>query len=89
MGSEHRKSRRRYVYHGARIVGIDGSAVGVCRILDLSASGARLQIKTTDTVPDHFILLLSRDGRVHRKCSVVWRNETAVGVEFIQQQITP
>jgi len=34
-------------------------------------------------LPDYFILLLSHDGHLRRQCSVAWRTETAIGVEFI------
>ena len=45
-------------------------------------TGARLEIKNLEAVPDQFMLLLSYDGRLRRQCSVVWRSETAIGIEF-------
>ena len=83
MGPEFRKSKRRYVHHGARLVSGDGSALGECFMADLSATGARLQVKQPATLPDEFILLLSHTGQLRRKCSVTWRAETEVGVKFI------
>jgi hypothetical protein len=52
-------------------------------MLDISGIGARLAVNGADTLPDQLVLLLSHDGRSHRRCSVVWRSETAIGVEFI------
>jgi hypothetical protein len=60
----------------------DGSALGECVMADLSATGARLQVKQPATLPDEFILLLSHSGQLRRKCSVTWRAETEIGVKF-------
>ena len=81
---EARSSKRRSVLQGARIAGVDGSFLENCRILDVSAGGARLQVSNPSGLPDHFFLLLSRDGTLRRQCAVVWRSETNVGVEFVQ-----
>ncbi len=82
MRAEYRKNRRHYVVHGARIVGPDGSGLVSCRMLDVSGTGARLEVKGADSLPDQLVLVLSHDGRLRRQCSVVWRSETAIGVEF-------
>ena len=83
MGPEQRKSIRRIVRQGARMVRVDGTALGACMMIDVSATGARLTLETTDAVPNHFILLLSRDGQVHRECAVAWQSGSTVGVRFI------
>ena len=83
MPAESRKSTRRYVRNGARIVGTDGSALGLCVVADLSAGGACLQVEAPDALPDKFILLLSHTGRLRRMCSVTWRAGTSIGVKFI------
>ncbi|MGB7252204.1 MAG: PilZ domain-containing protein [Xanthobacteraceae bacterium] len=82
MRPEFRKKKRRYISHGARIALADGSLLENCRIIDISGTGARLEIKNLEGVPDQFVLLLSYDGRLRRQCSVVWRSETAIGIEF-------
>jgi hypothetical protein len=83
MSAEPRESTRRYVRNGARIVGTDGSALGLCVMADLSATGACLQVDAPDTLPDEFILLLSHSGQLRRKCAVAWRTETSIGVKFV------
>lgn len=83
MIREQRRAKRYNVFHGARIAQADGSFLGICRMIDLSRTGARLEMKMAGKLPDHFILVLSHDGRLRRQCLVVWRSETAVGVEFI------
>jgi hypothetical protein len=83
MRTDLRKKKRRFISHGARVVLADGSLLENCRIIDISGTGARLEIKNLTAVPDQFALLLSYDGRLRRQCSVVWRSETAIGIEFI------
>ena len=83
MRPEHRKSTRRFVDHGARIVGTDGAAFGPCVMIDISGTGARLKTNASQALPDEFILLLSHDGRLRRQCTVEWRSEMTVGVRFL------
>ncbi len=84
MTTDHRNGRRRVVRQRARIVLADGSLLGLCRICDISTSGACLEFARADAVPDNFILLLSYDRRLRRQCSVVWRSDNSVGVEYIR-----
>jgi hypothetical protein len=83
MRSEARKNTRRFVRNGARMVGVDGSALGACLMIDISGTGARLRVETSDALPDEFILLLSHDGQLRRQCTVAWRAEGSVGVQFL------
>ena len=82
MRDDQRKIKRHYVYHGARIAGLNGSLLADCRMLDVSGTGARLEVKTPDVIPDELVLLLSHDGRLHRRCRVIWRSEVSIGVKF-------
>jgi hypothetical protein len=82
MLTDRRKGKRRYVAHGARIVCDGGSGLQNCRMLDVSAFGAQLELEKAATLPDKFVLLLSHDGRLRRQCLVVWRTPNAVGIEF-------
>jgi hypothetical protein len=52
-------------------------------MLDVSATGARLRFNRTSELPNEFILLLTKDGRVRRRCQIVWRNEDIVGIRFV------
>ena len=58
-----------------------------CVIADISASGARLSVDSVRDVPDEFILSLN----VHlmRKCKVMWRKRTQVGVRFVYTTSRP
>jgi hypothetical protein len=54
-----------------------------CRLVDISANGARLVVENVDNTPDSFNLLLSRFGRPQYRCNVVWKRGDEVGVEFL------
>jgi hypothetical protein len=82
MSTDRRKGVRRNLAHGARIVCDDGSDLKNCRMLDVSAFGAQLELENALTLPGKFVLLLSHDGRLRRQCIVVWRKQNAVGIEF-------
>ncbi|MFZ3361168.1 MAG: PilZ domain-containing protein [Xanthobacteraceae bacterium] len=83
MGREARNTKRRFISTGARIVLADGADLANCRIIDISGTGARLEVTNLDAVPEQFFLVLSYDGRSRRQCSVVWRSEKTIGVEFV------
>jgi hypothetical protein len=55
-----------------------------CRLHDVSQSGAKLSpTGNPQTLPERFNLFLTADCKVGRKCEIVWRNESGVGVAFI------
>jgi PilZ domain len=83
MTKEARKGRRRIVRHPAMILNSDKSIFGQCTMLDVSANGAKIKLQVGDQVPDKFILLLSKDGKVSRQCKVSWRKGTEIGVQFV------
>jgi hypothetical protein len=54
-----------------------------CRVVDISENGARLIVDNIENTPDRFNLLLSRFGSPNYRCSVVWKRDNEVGVEFL------
>jgi PilZ domain len=76
-----RKSARRRMRYTAWIALKPGELHG-CVLFDISASGARMQVEDAKTIPDHFLLWLSGNGKAKRKCGVVWRNARQIGVRF-------
>jgi hypothetical protein len=83
MGIQNRKHPRRRVQQFGVILNRDGSVSSRCVMLDVSATGARLRIQTTSAVPDEFTLVLSKGGRVRRRCQIVWRREDIMGIRFL------
>jgi hypothetical protein len=53
-----------------------------CALSDISDTGARIDVEDAKTIPDHFVLLLSGNGKARRKCRVVWRKATQIGLTF-------
>ena len=82
MPADKRKDPRRYVGHGARITWEGSADLTDCRMADVSAFGARLELKAAEAIPEQLILVLSHDGQLRRQCKVVWRSNDAIGIEF-------
>jgi PilZ domain-containing protein len=77
-----RKSPRRAFHYNATIV-IDGETQShPCAIVDISNTGARLQLKDDFELPEHFLLLLTRGGGARRRCKIIWRDGLFAGVQF-------
>ncbi len=88
---EHRRNAKRVRFStgfNMRIVGRDGSWQRRCTMLDVSDSGARLQVDGSLDGLDlkDFILLLSAIGSAHRRCDLVWRDGNYIGVRFLHRE---
>jgi hypothetical protein len=83
MRNDKRKEVRRLMQHTAWIAQKDQPLIG-CVLSDVSEHGARLDVESIESIPDEFMLFLSRRGVPRRKCRVAWRsNEQAqLGVRF-------
>ena len=82
MDNKRRFFRRRLEYRGFVMYGAN---VRSCSVSDASEGGARIQIQDPADVPDRFVLSLSRRGPPCRKCQVVWRTDSALGVRWESQ----
>jgi hypothetical protein len=78
-----RRFLRRRLGHGGFVM--FGTHMRSCLVSDASEGGARIQIHDPADVPDQFVLSLSKRGPPCRKCQVVWRTETALGVRWESQ----
>jgi hypothetical protein len=69
------------------IISIDGTWRRECRVLDISASGARLVM--TDPIDGlnlkEFFLALSKSGSVFRRCEMIRVNGEELGVRFLER----
>jgi hypothetical protein len=81
--SEMRKKPRRPLHYSAKIVTDGKDRARACTISDISEIGARLVLDSDDELPERFFLLLTTSGRARRRCRVVWRTGTTVGVAFM------
>jgi hypothetical protein len=77
--SERRRTHRTEVEWCAKILA--NQSLQRCVVRDVSFLGARLAFSSTADVPDDFELALHQ-MHMQRRCSVVWRSETEIGVKF-------
>lgn len=82
--AEKRKNIRRSITYPAFIELGSGAPARECTLCDASQQGAQLAVADPATVPNEFILALSSDGAARRRCRVIWRTESSVGVEFLK-----
>ena len=82
MSGEGRRSKRRSVYHTAMIYQTNGARLAPCVVRNVSVGGAQIELQREVKLPLTFLLSLSENGQVRRRCKVVWQFSTAVGVSF-------
>jgi hypothetical protein len=80
--AELRKSPRRKFHYNATIIVERGADPRPCAIIDISHSGARLQLKNDCELPERFMLLLTKGDGPRRHCKIVWRDGLLIGVQF-------
>jgi hypothetical protein len=83
MSTNNRRTVRQSVNSPAWMETGRSARLDKCRLVDISANGARLFVENIDETPDHFNLLLSRFGHPSYRCNVVWKLGNEVGVEFL------
>jgi hypothetical protein len=59
-----------------------GEQLRECTVWD--ESGARIIVDAPETVPDVFHIYMTLDFSSRRRCRVVWRSKTQIGVEFLR-----
>jgi len=83
MPKDNRRKSRKALKTTAFVYTIDGWPVGECKTLDVSETGAKLIWTSPDDVPPEFLLSLSPNGRVRRRCQIKWREADKIGVRFV------
>ena len=82
MGAENRKRARKALRYAAwLLIGKDQPPVP-CAVVDISDTGARIDISGSEELPTRFILMLNGSGKARRLCRAVWRSAQQVGVHF-------
>jgi hypothetical protein len=64
--------------------GEGGPLVG-CTLLDISPSGAKLELDANERIPETFFLQLTRYGHQHFSCRTVWRSSNMIGVTIAKE----
>jgi PilZ domain len=83
-----RKFRRTHAAVSARwcvvVAGSVGQQLRECTVWDESENGARLVVEAPEKIPDLFHIYMTLDFSSRRRCRVIWRSKTQVGVEFLR-----
>lgn len=86
-GESRRASRIRLEHrYPVNLMGVDGTWRRSCFLLDVSATGAKLDVEGSIDVlrAREFFLLLSSTGLAFRRCELVWIDGTQAGVRFVK-----
>jgi PilZ domain-containing protein len=78
-GKDERRAARRNIKRTARLSFARQNLV--CTVRNVSATGASIQVANVDTIPDSFQLVMEMETAA-RRCVVVWRKATQIGVKF-------
>jgi hypothetical protein len=63
------------------MIGFDGAGLD-CLVCNVSQSGAAIEIKGNNLVPESFNLTVDSE-RINKDCRVVWRKYQRLGVAFV------
>ena len=87
MKFDGRKALRVRMDHkqAVNLMGSDGTWRRSCVLLDVSQSGAKVEVEGTLDVlqAKEFFLLLSSTGLAYRRCELVWIDGTTAGLHFV------
>lgn len=83
-GQGRRKSPRRGFHYSIKVIGPNAIQWDGF-IVDISESGAQLEVFDTRDIPDDFSMLVGGQRAVKRLCHVVWRSHDRLGVKFVHQ----
>lgn len=84
MSAEHRSETRQRVFLKGRIIFNNGASSMDCLVRELSASGARLALSESSTLPEMFDLYIPQKDRTYRS-ALRWRRAGSVGITFAQE----
>ena len=73
MPASKKREARKLLGQPAWVTLEGGFAARPCVVKDLSASGAKITIDDSNTLPAKLRLAFTRDARTGHKCRVVWR----------------
>ncbi|KQP29054.1 PilZ domain-containing protein [Methylobacterium sp. Leaf100] len=84
--SEHRREVRQRTFLKGRILFNKGASSMDCLVRDMSASGARLALSETTTLPESFDLYIPQKDRTYRS-TLAWRRADGVGITFLDEAV--
>jgi len=82
MAEKSPRAKRQPVNQDGMIYAINGAQIAPCRLRNVSATGAQIELLREIELPKTFLLSLSENGSVRRRCTIAWQFSTVVGVKF-------
>ena len=89
MAKRDKRIKRRVAFDhqiDSAVVAVDGTWSVKGRVNDISETGAKFTAigRVDDRIRrDEFFLVLSGDGKVNRRCKIVWDDKSAFGLQFV------
>ncbi|WP_019904357.1 PilZ domain-containing protein [Methylobacterium sp. 77] len=80
--SDNRREPRQRTFLKGRIIFNNGASSMDCLVRDMSATGARLALSETATLPEVFELFIPQKERTY-KASLRWRRTDGIGIAFV------
>lgn len=82
MTANLRREKRQPIEVDGMLYDLQGKALVEIAVRNVSPGGAQIEMSTEVELPATFLLALTRDGTVRRKCKKVWQFATVAGVSF-------
>ncbi len=79
---ESRKPRHKSTYEAWMTLD-GGFAKRSCNIVDLSKTGACIEVDDASSVPGVISVAFTKDVRKLTRCRLIWRKGSMIGVEFL------
>jgi hypothetical protein len=89
MSKDRRKHPRRDVNYACWVGGPNAPQLVQGKILNISEGGAKVVCGQQSDIPDDLDLYMTLDGKVGRRCKVVWRSDDALGLMFVARTTLP
>jgi hypothetical protein len=86
MVADDRRKQPRHRTLKAGLIAFNRAGTIECRLRNLSAIGAGLEVASQVGIPDEFLLLVEHE-QLKRQCRVVWRQPNRMGVEFVPDHL--
>ena len=87
MVENDRRKQPRHRTLKAGLIAFNRAGTIDCRVRNLSSIGAGLEVSSQVGIPEEFMLLVEHE-HLKRRCRVIWRQPTRLGVEFLADQLT-
>ncbi len=84
MSYRFRKYERKKLKIRVLLQHLNGDELAVAASIDFSDSGAKLELESPTSIPKEFLLTLSTNSAVQRKCELAWSSGELIGVSFIK-----